>query len=357
MNSIFSIDDFSDPFWESSPPLDSDSAKALTAEEWTVEMFFEEIASSVTSAPVGNNNNNNAIVGVSSAQSLPSVSGQNDFEEDSRFLRRESDDYRRVLENKLETECSLVTPGEVGVTSSLLAEVKKTGVPMKQVTSGSSRDYSDDDDLDEENETTGSLKPEDVKKSRRMLSNRESARRSRRRKQEQTCDLETQVNELKGEHSSLLKQLSNMNHKYDDAAVGNRILKADIETLRAKVKMAEETVKRVTGMNPMLLGRSNGHNNNNNRMPLTGNSRMGGSSCIPPFQPQSNPNMGGLTTTILSPRLENSFIPTPSLNSQTNSHLQRIRPTQTHHAAPTTNTYGWTTETQNDSTWPKKCVD
>lgn len=113
--------------------------------------------------------------------------------------------------------------------------------------------------------------------------------------------------------------------------------------------MAEETVKRVTGMNPMLLGRSNGHNNNNNRMPLTGNSRMG-SSCIPPFQPQSNLNMGGLPTTILSPRLENSFIPTPSLNSQTNSHLQRIRPTQNHHAAPSTNPYGWTTETHN-STW------
>ncbi|KAL0712605.1 hypothetical protein Bca4012_019583 [Brassica carinata] len=371
MNSIFSIDDFSDPFWESSPPLDSDSAKAVTAEEWTVEMFLEEIASSVSSEPVGSNNKNNAIVGVSSAQSLPSVSGQNDFEDDSRFRRRDSDDYRRVLKNKLETECatavalkvyllfpfsfsSLVTPGEVGVTSSLLAEVKKSGLPIKQVTSGSSRDYSDDDDLDEENETTGSLKPEDVKKSRRMLSNRESARRSRRRKQEQTCDLETQVNELKGEHSSLLKQLSNMNHKYDDAAVGNRILKADIETLRAKVKMAEETVKRVTGMNPMLLGRSNGHNNNN-RMPLTGNSRMA-SSCIPPFQPQSNLNMGGLPT-ILSPRLENSFIPTPSLNSQTNPHLQRIRNTQTHHPAPTTNSYGWNTETSNDSAWPKKCVD
>lgn len=27
-----------------------------------------------------------------------------------------------------------------------------------------------------------------------------------------------------------------MNHKYDEAAVGNRILKADIETLRAKVR-------------------------------------------------------------------------------------------------------------------------
>lgn len=116
MNSIFSIDDFSDPFWESSPPLDSDSAKVVTAEEWTVEMFLEEIASSVSSEPVGNNNdkNNNAIVGVSSAQSLPSVSGQNDFEEDSRF-RRDSDECRRVLENKLETECATVVALRVSI--------------------------------------------------------------------------------------------------------------------------------------------------------------------------------------------------------------------------------------------------
>lgn len=56
-----------------------------------------------------------------------------------------------------------MAPGKVSVP----AELKKTGVPMKQVTSGSSREYSDDDDLDEENETTGSLNPEDVKKSRR----------------------------------------------------------------------------------------------------------------------------------------------------------------------------------------------
>ncbi|XP_010422562.1 PREDICTED: basic leucine zipper 10 isoform X2 [Camelina sativa] len=402
MNSIFSIDDFSDPFWESPPiPLNPDSSKSVTAaedqSEWTFEMFLEEFSSSaVSSEPLGND----AIVGVSSAQSLPSVSGQNDFEEDdSRFRDRDSgkrdcaaatvvDDYHRVLKNKLESECatvvalragsvkpedstgspetqfqpvqsspltqgSLVAPGEVGVTSSLPAELKNTGVPMKQVTSGSSREYSDDDDLDEENETTGSLNPEDVKKSRRMLSNRESARRSRRRKQEQTSDLETQVNELKGEHSSLLKQLSNMNHKYDDAAVGNRILKADIETLRAKVKMAEETVKRVTGMNPMLLGRSSGHNNNNNRMPLTGNNRMDSSSNIPAFQPHSNlnhmsnPNIGIPTT--LPPRLGNNFVPPPSLNSQTNSQLQRIRNGQNHHVARNANPYGWTTEPQNDS--------
>ncbi|XP_023635853.1 basic leucine zipper 10 isoform X2 [Capsella rubella] len=414
MNSIFSIDDFSDPFWETPPiPLNPDSAKNPTSAEvsqsqpeWTFEMFLEEISissSAVSSEPLGNNN---AIVGVSSAQSLPSVSGQNDFEDDSRFRDRDSgnwdcaappppttvvvdsDDYRRVLKNKLETECATVvalrvgsvkpedstsspetqlqpaqsnplTQGKIGVTSSLPAELKKSGVPMKQVTSGSSRDYSDDDDLDEENETTGSLNPEDVKKSRRMLSNRESARRSRRRKQEQTSDLETQVNDLKGEHSSLLKQLSNMNHKYDEAAVGNRILKADIETLRAKVKMAEETVKRVTGMNPMLLGRSSGHNNN--RMPVTGNNRMDSSSNNPAFQPHSNlnhmsnPNVG--IPNILPPRLGNNFVPPPSLNSQANLPLQRIRNGQNHHVAPNGNTYGWTTEPQNDSAWPKKCVD
>lgn len=56
-----------------------------------------------------------------------------------------------------------MAPGKVSVP----AELKKTGVLMKQVTSVSSREYSDDDDLDEENETTGSLNPEDVKKSRR----------------------------------------------------------------------------------------------------------------------------------------------------------------------------------------------
>ncbi|KAG7614906.1 Basic-leucine zipper domain [Arabidopsis thaliana x Arabidopsis arenosa] len=411
MNSIFSIDDFSDPFWETPPiPLNPDSSKPVTADEvsqsqpeWTFEMFLEEISSSaVSSEPLGNNNN--AIVGVSSAQSLPSVSGQNDFEDDSRFRDRDSgnldcaapmttktvivdsDDYRRVLKNKLETECatvvslrvgsvkpedstsspetqlqpvqsspltqgSLMTPGELGVTSSLPAEVKKTGVSMKQVTSGSSREYSDDEDLDEENETTGSLKPEDVKKSRRMLSNRESARRSRRRKQEQTSDLETQVNDLKGEHSSLLKQLSNMNHKYDEAAVGNRILKADIETLRAKVKMAEETVKRVTGMNPMLLGRSSGHNNNN-RMPITGNNRMDSSSIIPAYQPHSNLNYMSNQNigipTILPPRLGNNFAAPPS---QTSSPLQRIRNGQNHHVTPSANPYGWNTEPQNDSAW------
>ncbi|KAK1583920.1 hypothetical protein Q3G72_028204 [Acer saccharum] len=85
----------------------------------------------------------------------------------------------------------------------------------------------------------------------RMLSNRESARRSRRRKQAHLTELETQVSQLRVENSSLLKRLTYISQKYNVAAVDNRVLKADVETLRAKVKMAD-SVKRITGLNPMF---------------------------------------------------------------------------------------------------------
>ncbi|KAK1584415.1 hypothetical protein Q3G72_032875 [Acer saccharum] len=85
----------------------------------------------------------------------------------------------------------------------------------------------------------------------RMLSNRESARHSRRRKQAHLTELETQVSQLIVENSSLLKRLTDISQKYNVAAVDNRV-KADVETLRAKVKMAEESVKRITGLNPMF---------------------------------------------------------------------------------------------------------
>lgn len=43
------------------------------------------------------------------------------------------------------------------------------------------------------------------------------------------------MNQLRTEHSTLLGRLTDMNQKYDAAAVDNRILRADIETLRTKV--------------------------------------------------------------------------------------------------------------------------
>ncbi|KAK4382767.1 Light-inducible protein CP [Sesamum angolense] len=149
-----------------------------------------------------------------------------------------------------------IDAGEPVSVSPLPAVWKKAAAQVKSVTSGSSVEQSDDDEAEGENEATQNMDATDAKRMRRMLSNRESARRSRRRKQAHLTELEAQGTQLKVENSSLLKRLTDITHKYNEAAVDNRVLKADVETLRAKVKMAEETVKRVTGLNPLFQAMS-----------------------------------------------------------------------------------------------------
>ncbi|KAJ4838582.1 hypothetical protein Tsubulata_007077 [Turnera subulata] len=129
---------------------------------------------------------------------------------------------------------------------------KLSGAPVLSTVSGSSREQSEDDENEGETEITDNMDPADAKRVRRMLSNRESARRSRRRKQAHLTELETQVSQLRVENSALLKRLTDISQKYNEAAVDNRVLKADVETMRAKVRMAEETVKRMTGLSPMF---------------------------------------------------------------------------------------------------------
>ncbi|KAE8817995.1 Regulatory protein opaque-2 [Hordeum vulgare] len=88
-------------------------------------------------------------------------------------------------------------------------------------------------------------KSSDTRRIRRMVSNRESARRSRRRKHAQLTDLELQqVEQLKNESATLFKQLTEANQQFTTAVTDNRILKSDVETLRIKVKMAEDMVAR-----------------------------------------------------------------------------------------------------------------
>ncbi|KAM0841258.1 hypothetical protein ACQ4PT_059108 [Festuca glaucescens] len=86
--------------------------------------------------------------------------------------------------------------------------------------------------------------PTDVKRMRRMVSNRESARRSRKRKQAHLVELETQVDQLRGDNASIFKQLTDANQQFTTAVTDNRILKSGVEALRMKVKLAEEMVGR-----------------------------------------------------------------------------------------------------------------
>ncbi|KAK0581635.1 hypothetical protein LWI29_016222 [Acer saccharum] len=314
MNSVFSVDDFSDSYWPS--PSSSPGPAPVHAfpmnrsqSEWALEKFLEEVTVSPGETSVGDNIISSVIGGPEVSQ--PSVPRADDdvveikkphpdqavprpldpfpsapvYTDEHSYLKSRLDQAcaaaiaLRASNVKPEDKSSLAEnqtqaakPSQFGSeatvaknkpdggplgTAVLPAMQRKSGVQVRQTTSGSSRDDSDDDELDGDTETTDCLDPSDDRRARRMQSNRESARRSRRRKQAHLSELETQAGQLKVEHSTLLKGLTDMNHKYDEAAVNNRILKADIETLRAKVKMAEETVKRVTGLNPMVLGRSN----------------------------------------------------------------------------------------------------
>ncbi|XP_051137434.1 bZIP transcription factor RISBZ4-like [Andrographis paniculata] len=89
-----------------------------------------------------------------------------------------------------------------------------------------------------------SSNPIETKRAKRMSSNRESARRSRKRKQAHLEELEHQVEQLRGENASLFKQLGDASHQFKEATTNHRVLKSDVEALRAKVKLAEDMVIR-----------------------------------------------------------------------------------------------------------------
>ncbi|XP_011038579.1 PREDICTED: light-inducible protein CPRF2-like isoform X2 [Populus euphratica] len=314
MERVFSVEDnITEHFW--SPPPPEDLSKMNRSEsEWAFERFLQEAsaatlddnASSNSSADKtdvvqikdhGNSNNN--------ATSKCSFSNGTCATAASSFgapaiIPVESDDYHTFLKSKLNLACaavaltraSFVKPLDSPATAesgsqasntshlgshapskgagydllrsqdkdaneplgtpSLPSMQRKSAVTVKPTTSVSSRELSEDDENEAETELTENMHPTDAKRVRRMLSNRESARRSRSRKQAHLTELETQVAQLRVENSSLLKRLTDISQKYNESAVDNRVLKADVETLRAKVKMAEETVKRFTGLNTMF---------------------------------------------------------------------------------------------------------
>ncbi|XP_027332929.1 bZIP transcription factor RISBZ4-like [Abrus precatorius] len=111
-------------------------------------------------------------------------------------------------------------------------------------TSGSSREPSDEDD--EAGPCEQSTNPIEMKRLRRKDSNRQSARRSRSRKQAHLAGLELQVQQLRLVNANLFKQLTDASQQYRDADTNNRVLKSDVEALRAKVKLALDMVTRAS---------------------------------------------------------------------------------------------------------------
>ncbi|XP_037491892.1 light-inducible protein CPRF2 isoform X2 [Jatropha curcas] len=326
MNSIFSVDDFSDLIWQN-PVAAHMPAMSRSASEWELEKFLEEFpppAHAPASSPASGNaaapssvssqsttlskprNVNDDVVEIEKAETPALPLPRNrppQLSDRSSSAATDSEAYRASLKSQLDLACAAAAKSREssvkpeGLSSlaedqrvaaknihsgsqvsgnghgipkaqveadggslrlpALTSVQRKQEVPMRQTTSGSSREDSDDDELDGDTETNEHLDPADEKRARRMQSNRESARRSRRRKQAQLNELEAQVGQLRDERTTLLTRLTDINKKCDDASVDNRILNANIETLRTKVKMAEDQVKRVTGLNPMLLARSN----------------------------------------------------------------------------------------------------
>ncbi|KAG5034323.1 hypothetical protein AAZX31_04G076100 [Glycine max] len=122
----------------------------------------------------------------------------------------------------------------------------------KGATSGSSEPSDEDDEAGACEQSTN---PADMKRLRRKVSNRDSARRSRRRKQAQLSELELQVEKLKVENATLYKQFTDASQHFREADTNNRVLKSDVEALRAKVKLAEDMVTRssFTTLNYQLL--------------------------------------------------------------------------------------------------------
>ncbi|OEL13158.1 Regulatory protein opaque-2 [Dichanthelium oligosanthes] len=287
MDHVVSMEEILDPFWDLAPPEealvmsdgvidgvvthgDREAGNAIdqSPSEWSFERLLEEellTDATPTENSSGSTLHPDPVVVVDHATMAPmAVSTVGDHVEYNTILKRK-------LEEDLATVAmwrasSVVHPERPQVSNNYtggsrnpvqnksngevpINRVQNAYIPARLATCSSSREVSpsDDDDMDGEVEILGFTMPTEEKVRKRKESNRESARRSRYRKAAYLKDIEDQVAQLRAENSSLLRRLAALNQKYTDATVDNRVLKADMGILRAKVKMAEDALNRIIG--------------------------------------------------------------------------------------------------------------
>ena len=89
------------------------------------------------------------------------------------------------------------------------------------------------------------LSAEEIRRQRRMLSNRESARRSRKRKMEHVHVLENQVSQLKEERERLMGRVHELEHRYEVTLRETAAMRAEVDRLHSL--LASQGVERQGG--------------------------------------------------------------------------------------------------------------
>lgn len=81
-----------------------------------------------------------------------------------------------------------------------------------------------------------------LRKKRRMISNRESARRSRMRKQKHLDELVTQLSQLKTESNNIMSSISMTSQSYMNVEAENSVLRAQVGELTHRLQSLNEII-------------------------------------------------------------------------------------------------------------------
>jgi len=165
-----------------------------------------------------------------------------------------------------------------------------------------------DEALKDENGQPKTLTKEELRRVRRMISNRESARRSRRHKLEHVQCLDSQIAALQTENQQLMARLQAMELRCRSTMQENAALKSDVEAFKTQLRLVNVTGSKLNRSASMqrvasqehLAKRSCGAGQQGPYMPADPSS-MPGFAYHGNSQAMAHPVMGGVQEVPLMP--------------------------------------------------------